>query len=115
MKYIGIRFEGQARNETVMMGMINNTCFVPLSWHPEKEGVLGFSTSEGRVGICNVSNLGKEPVVFRQFHRSTVYRVAWGPPTYAKTDEPPTKSDFCLYASDETVSVCYDPSNPEEE
>jgi len=77
-----------------------------LAWHPEKEGELAFGTSDGRVGICNASNASKEPLVMRQFHKHSVYRVAWGPPIHKKDQECPLEKWY-LYACDENLSVVY--------
>ena len=33
-----------------------------LSWHPQKEGWLGFGTEDGRVGVLDVSLSGNEIV-----------------------------------------------------
>jgi gem associated protein 5 len=83
-----------------------------LSWHPEKEGELAFGTSDGRVGVCNASNAAKEPLVMRQFHRQSVYRVAWGPPVHKADQECPSEKWY-LYACDESSSVMYlDPAKP---
>jgi gem associated protein 5 len=77
-----------------------------VAWHPEKEGELAFGTSDGRVGICYVSNTGKDTQVMRQYHKSSVYRVTWGPPVNKQDQEIPDQK-WCLYACDEHTSVVY--------
>lgn len=48
-----------------------------LSWHPEDENQLAFSTEEGRVGIYDVSKTSNVPKVVNQFTSSAVYQLAW--------------------------------------
>jgi hypothetical protein len=55
--------------------------FFQLAWHPTKERLLAYGTSEGRVGIYDVSP-GKQPILFRPFHHRSVYTLCWGPSVY---------------------------------
>lgn len=50
-----------------------------LAWHPTEENLLAFGTAEGRVGMFDTNNPNKLPVIFRQYHRRTVYSLAWAP------------------------------------
>ncbi|XP_059487446.1 gem-associated protein 5-like [Neocloeon triangulifer] len=80
-----------------------------LAWHPEKEGELAFGTSDGRVGICNASNPAKEVLIMRQYHKSSIYRVNWGPAVtgvYQKDKEAP-ETNWYLYACDDNNAVVY--------
>ncbi|CAB3366761.1 Hypothetical predicted protein [Cloeon dipterum] len=81
-----------------------------LAWHPEKEGELAFCTTEGRVGVCFVSNASKDPLILRHFHKTSVYRVCWGPGVYSK-DKPALEDKMYLYTCDDNTSVIYEDAN----
>ncbi|XP_015605680.1 gem-associated protein 5 isoform X2 [Cephus cinctus] len=74
-----------------------------ISWHPEKENWLAFATGEGRVGVFD-TNSSKPPVLYRQYHRHTVYTLGWGPA--------PKSEHFVLYSCGDTELVYYDPEKP---
>ncbi|XP_069679265.1 gem-associated protein 5 [Periplaneta americana] len=83
-----------------------------LAWHPAKEGWLAYATSEGRVGLYDVS-CGKAPVLFRPYHRRTVYTLCWGPSVYKPGAEERTGN--YLYSCGDGEVVRYDPENPNDE
>ena len=60
-----------------------------LAWHPSRDGLLAFGTGEGRVGVYDISNPGKQPIILKQQHRRSVYSLSWGPPLgRAEVDDP---------------------------
>nr|CAB3248745.1 gem-associated protein 5 [Phallusia mammillata] len=68
-----------------------------LSWHPMKEGLLGFGTEDGKVGLYDVLTQ-RPPVISESYHMRAVYGMSWGPKCYSK-DRPETQSadEFCLF------------------
>lgn len=48
-----------------------------LSWHPEKDNVLAFSTREGRIGILDVNKSSNVPTILTTFSSQEVYSIAW--------------------------------------
>lgn len=53
-----------------------------LSWHPEKDNVLAFSTREGRIGVLDVNKSSNVPTILASFSSQEVYSIAW-----AKVDD----------------------------
>ncbi|XP_044005002.1 gem-associated protein 5-like isoform X2 [Aphidius gifuensis] len=66
---------------------------ISVAWHPEKENLLAFGTSEGRIGVFDTSKIQKEPELFRQHHRRSIYSLGWAPKS-----ENESKNKFNLYA-----------------
>lgn len=62
---------------TVLWQRVNGKVMA-LEWHPTDENLLAFGTGEGRVGLFDVSST-KPPIIFRQYHRRSVYRLCWAP------------------------------------
>lgn len=48
-----------------------------LSWHPEKDNLLAFSTREGRIGIFDVNKSSDVPAIPAAFGAQEIYSVAW--------------------------------------
>lgn len=48
-----------------------------LTWHPEKDNILAFSTREGRIGILDVNKSSNVPTVLSSFSSQEVYSIAW--------------------------------------
>lgn len=48
-----------------------------LSWHPDKDNVLAFSTREGRIGVLDVNKSANVPTVLASFSSIEVYSIAW--------------------------------------
>nr|XP_033190238.1 gem-associated protein 5 isoform X2 [Bombus vancouverensis nearcticus] len=69
-----------------------------IAWHPEKENLLAYATDEGRVGVFNI-NGNKLPTLYRQYHRSVIYTIGWGPCP---------KNKYVLYSCGEGELVYYD-------
>ncbi|XP_067142043.1 gem-associated protein 5 [Centruroides vittatus] len=85
---------------------------INLSWHPNKEGMLAFGTEEGRVGI--VDTIGnKPPIIFKSFHKESVYRVGWGPDYkfFKQNYESDSKQKLYLYSCGDRVIYIHDPSD----
>ncbi|XP_078691159.1 gem-associated protein 5-like [Branchiostoma floridae x Branchiostoma belcheri] len=59
-----------------------------LSWHPTKEGILGFGSDDGSVGLYDVLHT-KQPTMSSTCHKKTVYSLSWGP-TVAVSGGSPT-------------------------
>ncbi|XP_046430819.1 gem-associated protein 5 isoform X1 [Neodiprion fabricii] len=78
-----------------------------ISWHPQKENLLAFGTGEGRVGVFD-TNTSKPPILYRQYHRHTVYTLGWGP-------EPNGKSTYVLYSCGDGELIYYNPEKPNQE
>lgn len=53
------------------------SCVLCLSWHPEKENLLAFSTREGRIGIMDVNKSTNVPEILPSFTSKEVYSIAW--------------------------------------
>lgn len=83
-----------------------------LAWHPTNERWLAYGTSEGRIGIYDVSP-GRQPILFRPFHHRSVYTLCWGPSVY-KTGAAGSDGIF-LYSCGDGEVVRYDPDKPDEE
>ncbi|OAD62256.1 Gem-associated protein 5 [Eufriesea mexicana] len=77
-----------------------------ISWHPEKENLLAYATEEGRVGVFN-TNSNKLPILYRQYHRNTIYTLSWGPN--------PENEQYVLYSCGEKELVYYDVEKPNQE
>ncbi|XP_012265129.2 gem-associated protein 5 isoform X2 [Athalia rosae] len=76
-----------------------------VSWHPEKENIIAFGTSEGRVGVFDTNSPNKPPILYRNYHRHTLYALGWGP-------HPTRKTDHVLYSCGDGELVYYDPEKP---
>ena len=48
-----------------------------LSWHPEKDNLLAFSTREGRIGILDVNKSTNVPVILTSLSSKEVYSITW--------------------------------------
>ncbi|KAG7201057.1 hypothetical protein KM043_017605 [Ampulex compressa] len=77
-----------------------------IAWHPDKENLLAYSTDEGRVGVFDTYGK-KPPILYRQYHRRTVYTLSWGPSTLTK--------EYALYSCGEGELVYYDTDKPNEQ
>ncbi|XP_053999055.1 gem-associated protein 5 isoform X1 [Hylaeus anthracinus] len=76
-----------------------------ISWHPEKENLLAYATDEGRIGVFDTN--GNKPILYRQYHRNTVYTISWGPH--------PESKQHVLYSCAEGELVFYDQGKPNQE
>jgi WD domain, G-beta repeat len=76
------------------MNKVHNSVLC-ISWHPEKESALAFSTREGRIGILDTSKFSNVPIILQCFFTSEVYSMAW-----AKLQDPNgTKNTILLVCS----------------
>lgn len=48
-----------------------------LSWHPEKDNVLAFSTREGRICVLDVNKSSNVPTILANFSSQEIYSIAW--------------------------------------
>ena len=60
---------------------------------------MAYGTDEGRVGVFNI-NGNKPPLLYRQYHRKTIYAIGWGPIN--------SENKFGLYSCGEGELVYYD-------
>jgi WD40 repeat protein len=54
-----------------------HTGILSLSWHPDKDNILAFSTREGRIGVLDVNKSSNVPTVLESFSSQEVYSIAW--------------------------------------
>ena len=80
-----------------------------VDWHPTKDGLLAYGTSEGRIGVLETQS-NKPPVLFKMVHPQPVYRLSWGPFIRKESD----LKDFALYAILNNTLFQYDLSKPSE-
>ncbi|XP_071629250.1 gem-associated protein 5 [Temnothorax longispinosus] len=76
-----------------------------VSWSPEDESTIAFGTGEGRVGVFDAIGTNKPPILYRQYHRNTIYKLEW-----AKL-----KSESFLFSCAEGELVAYKKSAPSDE
>lgn len=83
-----------------------------ISWHPDKEGLIAFGTDEGRVGIIDTLN-NKPPMIFKSFHKESVYKVGWGPESkyFKEKDEVDVKLKLNLYSCGDFIIYIHNPSD----
>lgn len=48
-----------------------------LSWHPDKDNIIAFSTREGRIGVLDVNKSSNVPTILPSFSSQEVYSIAW--------------------------------------
>ncbi|XP_055539791.1 protein rigor mortis isoform X2 [Wyeomyia smithii] len=48
-----------------------------LDWHPERENIIAFGTSEGRIGVLDTNNQINVPVLLNPFISTDVYALKW--------------------------------------
>lgn len=83
-----------------------------LAWHPVKDGILAYGTSEGRIGLIETGT-NKPPVLFRPAHSRSVYWLSWGPPFREEEEISGTDvRDSALYSVGNNIISQYDPSKP---
>lgn len=66
-----------------------------LAWHPIKDGLLAYGTSEGRIGVFD-TNSNKDPSVFKPSSPKPIYNLTWGP-CFQSNNTDSSKKDFDLY------------------
>jgi len=69
---------------------------------PNNESAIAFGTGEGRVGVLDT--FGAKPMLFRQYHRNTVYKLEWAE----------VGSDYLLFSCAEGELVAYNKSVPQD-
>jgi len=70
---------------------------------PNNESAIAFGTEEGRVGIFDILGVNKPPMLFRQYHRNTIYKLEWAE----------VRSDYLLFSCAEGELVAYNKSTPQ--
>ena len=56
---------------------LNQAKVMCLAWHPDREGVIGFGTDEGRVGWIDVLSQKSQMTFSSYQHRGGVYCISW--------------------------------------
>lgn len=73
-----------------------------ISWFPEDESTIAFGTGEGRVGVFDAIGTNKPPVLYRQYHRNTIYKLEWAQ----------LESEYFLFSCAEGELIAYKKSAP---
>jgi len=73
-----------------------------VSWFPEDEFTIAFGTGEGRVGVFDAIGTNKPPILYRQYHRNTIYKLEWAQ----------LKSEYFLFSCAEGELIAYKKSAP---
>ncbi|XP_029169359.1 gem-associated protein 5-like [Nylanderia fulva] len=76
-----------------------------VSWFLEDESIVAFGTGEGRIGVFEAIGTNKPPILYKQYHRNTIYKLEW-----AKLEE-----DFYLFSCAEGELVAYKKCAPNDE
>ncbi|KYN08591.1 PREDICTED: gem-associated protein 5 [Cyphomyrmex costatus] len=76
-----------------------------VSWFPEDESTVAFGTGEGRVGVFEAIETNKQPVLYRQYHRNTIYKLEWAQ----------LKSEYFLFSCAEGELIAYKKAAPSDE
>ncbi|XP_015184665.1 PREDICTED: gem-associated protein 5 [Polistes dominula] len=77
-----------------------------IAWHPTKENLVAYGTSEGRIGVLDISS-NKPPILYRKYYTKTVYTLQWGP--YHNSEI------YTLYSCGELDLIHYSPNQPSQE
>lgn len=80
-----------------------------LAWHPVKDGLLAFGTSEGRIGLIDV-NTNKLPSLFKPGLCQQIYNLSWGPSLLTNNLDS-SKKEFNLYCIGKEKFLFYDCAN----
>ncbi|XP_011872793.1 PREDICTED: gem-associated protein 5 isoform X2 [Vollenhovia emeryi] len=76
-----------------------------VSWFPEDESTVAFGTGEGRVGVFDAIGTNKPPILYRQYHRNTIYKLEWAQ----------LESEYYLFSCAEGELIAYQKSEPSAE
>ncbi|XP_075214560.1 gem nuclear organelle associated protein rigor mortis isoform X2 [Lycorma delicatula] len=91
-----------------------NSKVMSMDWHPTEENWLAFGTGEGRVAVLDI-NSSKPPIVFRQHHHRSVYRVLWAPHVKEKYSFCSGKYELALYSVGDGEVLQHSVNAPEKE
>lgn len=73
-----------------------------VSWYPEDEFTIAFGTAEGRVGVFDAIGTTRQPILYRQYHRNTIYKLEWAQ----------LQSEYYLFSCAEGELIAYKKSAP---
>jgi WD40 repeat protein len=48
-----------------------------LSWHPEKDNLIAFSTREGRLAVLDTTRFSNVPIILKPFTTHEIYSLTW--------------------------------------
>eukprot|EP00795_Rhopilema_esculentum_P000326 gene326-9985_t len=82
--------------DTIMLWQGIKSKVTVVVCHPRKEGVVGFGTDDGHVGIYNIAS--KKFEVSISYHKKTVYSLAWGPNCGEDANDNDSAGGNCLYS-----------------
>lgn len=75
---------------------------ISVAWHPETENLLAFGTDEGRIGIFDTNKKQKEPLLFSNHHKRSIYSLGWAPDPDNRS-----KDRYNLYACGDGELTCW--------
>lgn len=70
----------EANHHTITLKPFMNkvqTGILALSWHPEKDNLIAFSTREGRIAILQVERFTNVPIILKSFTTHEIYSLTW--------------------------------------
>lgn len=66
-----------------------------MAFHPQDEGLLAFGTSDGRIGIFNLTKKRNNMSLLKTVLAHSIYRLCWAPPPTGLTTN---ETEYSLYA-----------------
>ncbi|XP_058451329.1 protein rigor mortis isoform X2 [Malaya genurostris] len=78
-RLVTMNLASMAYNEVICVPFMNKICckVTALDWHPERENIIAFGTSEGRIGMLDTNNQINVPVLLPSFLSTDVYSLRW--------------------------------------
>ncbi|XP_058815393.1 protein rigor mortis-like isoform X2 [Topomyia yanbarensis] len=78
-RLVTLNLASMAYNEVTGVPFMNKVSskVTALDWHPERENIIAFGTSEGRVGMLDTNNQINVPVLLPSFLSTDVYSLKW--------------------------------------
>ncbi|XP_053694685.1 protein rigor mortis [Sabethes cyaneus] len=78
-RLVTVNLASMSYNYVNCMPYMNKICskVTALDWHPERENIIAFGTSEGRIGVLDTNNQINVPVLLNSFISTDVYALKW--------------------------------------
>lgn len=70
----------EANHHTITLKPFMNkvqTGILAISWHPEKDNLIAFSTREGRIAILDTTRFTNVPIILKSFTTHEIYALTW--------------------------------------
>lgn len=70
----------EANHQTITLKPFMNKVqsgVLALSWHPEKDNIIAFSTREGRIGVLDTTRFTNVPIILKPFTTHEIYSLTW--------------------------------------